>query len=60
MSTAGAALPFLRRRFPIVSIIRPTQTKGAAMGAVRALTADWLFRGQSGEFEGSIWLAVLA
>jgi hypothetical protein len=41
---------FLRRRFPIVSIIRPTQTKGAAMAAVRALTADGLFRGQSGEF----------
>jgi hypothetical protein len=41
---------FLKRRFPIVSIIRPTQTKGAAMGALRALTADGLFRGQSGEF----------
>jgi len=41
---------FLRRRFPIVSIIRPTKTEGAAMGAVRALTADGLFRGQSGEF----------
>ena len=38
------------RHFPAVSIIRPTETKGAAMGAVRALTADGLFRGQSKEF----------
>jgi Ferritin-like domain len=41
---------FLDRKFPIVSIIRPTQTKGAAMGTVRALTADGLFIGQSPEF----------
>jgi len=41
---------FLRRSFPVVSIIRPTETRGAAMGAVRALTDDGLFRGQSGEF----------
>jgi hypothetical protein len=41
---------FLRRTFPPVSIIRPTETKGAAMGAVTALTADGLFRGQSKEF----------
>jgi hypothetical protein len=41
---------FLRRTFPPVSIIRPTETKGAAMGAVKALTADGLFRGQSKEF----------
>ena len=41
---------FLRRTFPPVSIIRPTETKGAAMGAVRGLTADGLFRGQSKEF----------
>jgi hypothetical protein len=39
---------FLSRRFPIVSIIRPTQTRGAAMAAVRALTADGLFRGSHG------------
>jgi hypothetical protein len=38
--------PFLSRKFPIVSIIRPTETKGAAMGAVNALTADGLFKGQ--------------
>jgi hypothetical protein len=41
---------FLRRTFPPVSIIRPTETRGAAMGAVRGLTADGLFRGQSKEF----------
>jgi hypothetical protein len=41
---------FLNRRFPIVSIIRPTETKGAAMGAVKGLTADGLFIGQSREF----------
>jgi hypothetical protein len=41
---------FLRRTFPPVSIIRPTETKGAAMGAVKGLTADGLFRGQSEEF----------
>jgi hypothetical protein len=38
--------PFLDRKFPIVSIIRPTETKGAAMGAVKALTDDGLFIGQ--------------
>jgi hypothetical protein len=42
--------PFLDRKFPIVSIIRPTETKGAAMGALNALTADGLFIGQSREF----------
>lgn len=41
---------FLSRRFPVCSIISPTQTKGAAMGAARALTADGLFIGQSKEF----------
>ncbi|MDQ2841463.1 MAG: ferritin-like domain-containing protein [Acidobacteriota bacterium] len=41
--------PFLRK-FPPCSIIRPTSTKGAAMGAVRALTSDGLFIGQSKEF----------
>jgi len=41
---------FLSRTFPPVSIIRPTQTQGAAMGAVKALTADGLFIGQSNEF----------
>ncbi len=42
--------PFLSRKFPICSIVRPTDTVGAAMGAVAALTADGLFRGQSREF----------
>jgi hypothetical protein len=37
---------FLSKKFPACSIIRPTQTKGAAMGAVKALTADGLFFGQ--------------
>jgi Ferritin-like domain len=41
---------FLNKKFPAVSIIRPTQTKGAAMGAVKGLTADGLFHGQSNEF----------
>jgi hypothetical protein len=41
---------FLSRKFPPVSIIRPTETEGAAMGAVKALTDDGLFRGQSREF----------
>ncbi len=41
---------FLSRKFPPVSIIRPTETEGAAMGAVKALTDDGLFIGQSKEF----------
>jgi Ferritin-like domain len=41
---------FLKRKFPPVSIVRPTKTKRAAMGAVKALTADGLFIGQSQEF----------
>ena len=42
--------PFLNTAFPICSIIRPTETVGAAMGAVKALTADGLFIGQTPEF----------
>jgi hypothetical protein len=42
--------PFLSRKFPVCSIIRPTETEGAAMGAVRALTQDGLFIGQSAMF----------
>ena len=41
---------FLSRKFPVVSIIRPTETVGAAMGALKALTADGLFIGQSPAF----------
>jgi hypothetical protein len=42
--------PFLDRSLPIVSIIRPTKTEGAAMGAVRFLTDMGLFIGQSPAF----------
>jgi len=42
--------PFLSRKFPNCSIIRPTQTRGAAMAAAKALTADGLFIGQSKQF----------
>ncbi len=41
---------FLSRKLPACSIIRPTATKGAAMGALQALTADGLFIGQSKDF----------
>jgi hypothetical protein len=41
---------FLDRRFPAVSIIRPTNTAGIAMGVVDFLTAMGLFIGQSAEF----------
>jgi len=42
--------PFLSRSFPHCSIIRPSETKGAADGAVKALRDDGLFRGQSQAF----------
>jgi hypothetical protein len=42
--------PFLSRKLPVVSIIRPTQTRGIAMGVVSFLTAMGLFIGQSPEF----------
>jgi hypothetical protein len=41
---------FLSRKLPACSIIRPTATKGAAMGALKGLTADGLFVGQSKDF----------
>jgi hypothetical protein len=41
---------FLKRKFPAVSIIRPTETKGAAMGALKALKDDGLFIGQPRAF----------
>jgi len=41
---------FLSRHLPPCSIIRPTETTGAAMGALNALTADGLFIGQSQQF----------
>jgi hypothetical protein len=42
--------PFLSRSLPPCSIIRPTKTEGAAMGALRFLTAMGLFFGQSAAF----------
>jgi hypothetical protein len=42
--------PFLDTSLPIVSIIRPTNTQGAAMGALRFLTDMGLFIGQTPAF----------
>src|SRR5215831_5493331 len=42
--------PFLSRKLPPCSIIRPTETKGIAMGVVNFLTAMGLFIGQPPEF----------
>lgn len=42
--------PFLSRKLPKCSIIRPTLTQGVAMGVVNFLTAMGLFIGQSNEF----------
>jgi ferritin-like protein len=42
--------PFISRKLPRCSVIRPTETKGIAMGVVKFLTAMGLFRGQSPEF----------
>jgi len=41
---------FLSRNLPVCSIIRPTETRGAAMEALKALKGDGLFIGQSREF----------
>jgi hypothetical protein len=41
---------FLSRKLPRCSIIRPTETKGIAMGVVNFLKAMGLFTGQSGAF----------
>jgi hypothetical protein len=41
---------FLNKKFPAVSIIRPTATRGAAAGALKAFTDDGLFIGQSPGF----------
>src|SRR6476646_8195703 len=41
---------FLQKKFPAVSIVRPTNTAGAAMAALDALTADGLFIGQTPPF----------
>ena len=42
--------PFLSSSLPICSIVRPTETQGAATGALNFLTAMNLFAGQSGQF----------
>jgi hypothetical protein len=42
--------PFLSQHLPICSIVRPTATHGAAMAAVKTLTANGLFIGQTQEF----------
>ncbi len=42
--------PFLSRTLPACSVIRPTATKGVAMGVVKFLTAMGLFIGQSPAF----------
>jgi hypothetical protein len=42
--------PFLSRKFPVCSVIRPTETKGAAMAAAKSLVADGLFLGQPKQF----------
>ena len=42
--------PFLSRKLPVVSIIRPTETEGVAMGALKFLTDMGLFIGQSPAF----------
>jgi hypothetical protein len=42
--------PFLNKDLPICSIIRPTETKGIAMGVVKFLTDMGLFIGQSPAF----------
>jgi len=43
---------FLNRKFPVVSIIRPTQIAGSggAVATIKAFTADGLFIGQSPQF----------
>jgi hypothetical protein len=42
--------PFLSRSLPVCSIIRPTETKGVAMGVVKFLTVMGLFIGQPNAF----------
>jgi Ferritin-like domain len=42
--------PFISRQLPRCSVIRPTETQGAAMAVVQFLTAVGLFIGQSNDF----------
>jgi hypothetical protein len=41
---------FLDRKLALCSILRPTETVGAAVGAVNGVAASGLFTGQSQEF----------
>ena len=41
---------FLKRSFPAVSIVRPTNTQEAALTLFNAVAAEEVFRGQSQEF----------
>jgi len=45
---------FLDRMFPAVSIIRPTNTTGIAMGVAKFLTDMGLFTGQSSDFFAAV------
>ncbi len=42
--------PFLNTKLPVCSIIRPTNTNGAAMGAANSFIGDGLFIGQPSAF----------
>ena len=42
--------PFISKNLPICSVIRPTETKGIAMGVVKFLSDMGLFIGQSQQF----------
>jgi hypothetical protein len=42
--------PFISRKLPPCSVIRPTETRGAAIAVVNFLTAMGLFKGQSPSF----------
>ena len=42
--------PFISSSLPVCSVVRPTKTTGAAMGALNFLTAMGLFIGQSDAF----------
>ena len=42
--------PFISASLPVCSVIRPTNTTGAATGALKFLTAMGLFIGQSNDF----------
>jgi Ferritin-like domain len=45
---------FLRRSLPVASIVRPTNTQGAALSTFNAVAAEEVFRGQSKEFFATV------